>query len=878
MAGIDNFTKLLLHCNGTDGSTDFPDSSYSEHTVTAVGNAQVDTAQKKFGTGSALFDGSGDYLNVPDSTDWDLGTDDFTIDFWVRFNSLAGGQGFCSRYTDGSSYFYFAMEVGLIRLRDYVGGDVIDLQFGTPSLSTDTWYHFAVVRNGNNFKFFIDGIQFGSTLTSSSAFINRSDELRVGAFGGFYYMNGWIDEFRFSNGIARWTSNFTPPTEEYTENKAEINETVTIDDSWHVQPNPDTISFEETIEIGDSWFINRDAEADYATSVISINPLIIVTDTDPAKIVSVDITDPTNPIETSLDIIGVKNAQDVSYNATTGFLYIACADGKVVKIDINDLDDQTIINLNDTDDLQTIDCFDDESITFTSTDNSDGELYMIDERVTALLDTNFQYLQENIFTIQNQFNFIEGFLLDSNFQYLETVKTLLNTDFKWLEDTQENIVPYQQTDFHVYIDDVELGNTDLVLDSIQITHTINEQSQATFNLARNHDNINSPLDGGTVTITNQNDVKIYIGTNLEFHGKVSNISCIYSPAQEIIQVNALMNQPNDQRQQVTLSLPSNDSPLGLYNVLVQNPVIYNPYIDPNDEEPVQFKGVRVDLGTRITQSISRYRIIETISGGKGKIAESIEDGSFEILQNWVYFWFARARNFITNREWTISRYIGTSLSSLTSDTWELIGTPYYRQRQHVDTEVDLGEYTVGSAPYLDVSVQNGELKAVDRWADKTDGIYREKDESYNYVGDVQLVGGSYQTIVKGYAQTVADLEYSKLLNINGTILPQTSADMTVTIDTYYYYTLKLLTRINVDNTTSAGIFENSNGFPVSIKSITISSRDMRIRLRTDNSLSLVELKEIDDEYPDPESDEYLFPAESVRQSRKYDPNRGVFVD
>jgi len=60
------------------------------HTVTAYGNAQIDTAQSKFGGASGLFDGAGDYLSTPDSEDWNFGSGDFTIDFWVRFNSLPG--------------------------------------------------------------------------------------------------------------------------------------------------------------------------------------------------------------------------------------------------------------------------------------------------------------------------------------------------------------------------------------------------------------------------------------------------------------------------------------------------------------------------------------------------------------------------------------------------------------------------------------------------------------------------------------------------------------------------------------------------------------------------------------------------------------------
>ena len=54
--------KLLIHCDGTDGSQSFYDSSPSGHTITAYGQAQVDTGVVKFGSGSLLLDGNGDYL------------------------------------------------------------------------------------------------------------------------------------------------------------------------------------------------------------------------------------------------------------------------------------------------------------------------------------------------------------------------------------------------------------------------------------------------------------------------------------------------------------------------------------------------------------------------------------------------------------------------------------------------------------------------------------------------------------------------------------------------------------------------------------------------------------------------------------------------
>jgi hypothetical protein len=90
--GNDAFTKILLHMDGTNGSTTFTDTNAggSAHTWTANGNAQISTAQSKFGGASGLFDGTGDYITTPDHADYTLGSGDFTIDLW--FNCTAVGR------------------------------------------------------------------------------------------------------------------------------------------------------------------------------------------------------------------------------------------------------------------------------------------------------------------------------------------------------------------------------------------------------------------------------------------------------------------------------------------------------------------------------------------------------------------------------------------------------------------------------------------------------------------------------------------------------------------------------------------------------------------------------------------------------------------
>jgi hypothetical protein len=225
MAGIDANTVLCLHCDGTDASTTFTDSALTPHTVTANGDAQVDTAQSVFGGASALFDGTGDYLSTPDSADWAFGSGDFTIDLRVRFNSIGSERGFVSQYDVAGSQKSFRFEYN-----PFVAGLLIQLSAdgSTHALdyrpawspSTNTWYHVALVRNGTTIHAYINGTEIGAggSIGASSLF-NSTHALQVGitdSASSQSPMNGWLDEIRVSKGIARWTSNFTPPAAAYT--------------------------------------------------------------------------------------------------------------------------------------------------------------------------------------------------------------------------------------------------------------------------------------------------------------------------------------------------------------------------------------------------------------------------------------------------------------------------------------------------------------------------------------------------------------------------------------------------------------------------------------------------------------------------------------
>ena len=147
----------------------------------------------------------------------------------------------------------------------------------------------------------------------------------------------------------------------------------------------------------------------------------------------------------------------------------------------------------------------------------------------------------------------------------------------------------------------------------------------------------------------------------------------------------------------------------------------------------------------------------------------------------------------------------------------------------------MGFHLLGIAPYKEISAKNGVKKSYPHWEDREDGLYDVTENSYDY---------------RSYDMIIAAIELEKIKNINGDILPRTSANIELTIDCYLYYGLGLLTRLNIVNTTVPDIYKNDNGFPISIKQISIDSGTMKISLSCDNEKSNWELERLQDQAPE----------------------------
>lgn len=225
--GNDAYTKILLHFNGADASTTMTDTNIggSAHTWTVNPAAQLDTAIFKFATAALIMDGSGDFITTPDTVDFTRGSGDFTVDFWFYIST--GGNGSIRRIfgqSDAANTVASQSVHGGLTAANVIQGsatssdDVTQITVtGTTAITTTGFHHYAFVRTGNILRLFLDGIQEGGDVAFTGAINDSADVYGIGRRGSAtgLSMFGSVDEFRDSNGIARWTSNFTPPAFEY---------------------------------------------------------------------------------------------------------------------------------------------------------------------------------------------------------------------------------------------------------------------------------------------------------------------------------------------------------------------------------------------------------------------------------------------------------------------------------------------------------------------------------------------------------------------------------------------------------------------------------------------------------------------------------------
>jgi len=227
-----NRTSFLSHFDGANNGVNnaFDDASANNYTITATGNVTQGSFgpfARPDGEWGVSFDGNGDYLSAEDDTNFSFGTGDFTIECWLfqknnssTFNDIMGtannnvlvgsnrGGWVLAYYHNYSVGSLYAVKFGY----QYNNSFPVNIAF-TKTLNTNTWYHLAITRQGNQLKCFVDGTQTGSTTTNSTDMISTEPlTVGTGSGGGQTYFPGSISNVRVVKGTAVYTSNFTPPT------------------------------------------------------------------------------------------------------------------------------------------------------------------------------------------------------------------------------------------------------------------------------------------------------------------------------------------------------------------------------------------------------------------------------------------------------------------------------------------------------------------------------------------------------------------------------------------------------------------------------------------------------------------------------------------
>lgn len=197
--------SLLLHMNGTSGSTTFTDSSTSTKTITASAT-EISTAQSKFGGASGLF--SGGYLSAQSNAGFGFGVGDFTVEFWLYYTGGNGYVFFWGNNQGFDQYISYGLNNSTKQPFLWNEGNVLTT---STAITNNTWQHHAVVRSAGTIAIYLDGVQLNSG--SFGANIGSSRPFRIGDNGfGDQTTSGYIDEFRVTKGVARYTAAFNPPT------------------------------------------------------------------------------------------------------------------------------------------------------------------------------------------------------------------------------------------------------------------------------------------------------------------------------------------------------------------------------------------------------------------------------------------------------------------------------------------------------------------------------------------------------------------------------------------------------------------------------------------------------------------------------------------
>ena len=212
-------TAPLTNIANTSALLNFTNAGIFDQTaktvLETVGDAKVSTAQYKYGTGSIVFDGTGDYLKTtPNTAILTFGTGDLTLECWIyqtatstsTYRVIFGDN----VYGSAGGYTLYSYNNAL-NLWKGSGGGGAEVIAPAGTITLNTWTHVAWTRSGSSNRLFINGTQVGNTTTDATNYTSTASFIGASQTGTFPFA-GYIDDLRITKGYARYTSTFTAPT------------------------------------------------------------------------------------------------------------------------------------------------------------------------------------------------------------------------------------------------------------------------------------------------------------------------------------------------------------------------------------------------------------------------------------------------------------------------------------------------------------------------------------------------------------------------------------------------------------------------------------------------------------------------------------------
>jgi hypothetical protein len=205
LAPITNTALLLNTANA--GSIDY--STIND--LVTVSNATVSTNNIKYGTGSLYFNGSS-YLQAPTNPTYTFGSGNWTIETWVYLNALGSNQHIIDFRNSGvATAVVPTIYISNTNFPTFWTNGSARIT-GSSALTTATWYHIAVVKNNGTTTLYLNGTSTGTPYTDANTYTSGRVSVGVQGDSAANYLNGYLSDLRVTNGVARYTANFTPPT------------------------------------------------------------------------------------------------------------------------------------------------------------------------------------------------------------------------------------------------------------------------------------------------------------------------------------------------------------------------------------------------------------------------------------------------------------------------------------------------------------------------------------------------------------------------------------------------------------------------------------------------------------------------------------------